>query len=73
MAQKDLAGIFAINDPSALGAYAAVEKAGLAGKVADLTKGQSQRTEESITAAYFAARHGDPPTRAELKQMGVGR
>lgn len=33
-AQKDLAGIFAINDPSALGAYAAVEKAGLAGKIA---------------------------------------
>jgi ribose transport system substrate-binding protein len=32
-AQKDLAGIFAINDPSALGAYAAVEKAGLAGKI----------------------------------------
>jgi ribose transport system substrate-binding protein len=32
-ANKDLAGIFAINDPSALGAYAAVEKAGLAGKI----------------------------------------
>jgi ribose transport system substrate-binding protein len=32
-AHKDLDGIFAINDPSALGAYAAVEKAGLAGKV----------------------------------------
>jgi ribose transport system substrate-binding protein len=32
-AQRDLAGIFAINDPSALGAYAAVEKAGLAGKI----------------------------------------
>jgi ribose transport system substrate-binding protein len=32
-ANKDLAGIFAINDPSALGAYAAVEKNGLAGKV----------------------------------------
>jgi ribose transport system substrate-binding protein len=32
-AHKDLAGIFAINDPSALGAYAAVEKAGLAGKI----------------------------------------
>jgi ribose transport system substrate-binding protein len=31
--QRDLAGIFAINDPSALGAFAAVEKAGLAGKV----------------------------------------
>lgn len=31
--QHDLAGIFAINDPSALGAYAAVEKAGLAGKI----------------------------------------
>lgn len=32
-ANRDLAGIFAINDPSALGAYAAVEKAGLAGKI----------------------------------------
>jgi ribose transport system substrate-binding protein len=32
-AHGDLNGIFAINDPSALGAYAAVEKAGLAGKV----------------------------------------
>ncbi|HEY7119057.1 MAG TPA: substrate-binding domain-containing protein [Tepidisphaeraceae bacterium] len=32
-ANKDLAGIFAINDPSALGAYAAIEKNGLAGKV----------------------------------------
>lgn len=32
-AHRDLKGIFAINDPSALGAYAAVEKAGLAGKV----------------------------------------
>jgi ribose transport system substrate-binding protein len=32
-ANKGLAGIFAINDPSALGAYAAVEKNGLAGKV----------------------------------------
>lgn len=31
--QRDLAGIFAINDPSSLGAYAAVEKAGLAGKI----------------------------------------
>jgi len=29
----DLAGIFAINDPSALGAYAAVEKEGKAGKI----------------------------------------
>jgi ribose transport system substrate-binding protein len=32
-AQKDLAGVFAINDPSALGAYAAIEKSGLAGKI----------------------------------------
>jgi ribose transport system substrate-binding protein len=31
---KDLAGVFAINDPSALGAYAAIEKSGLAGKIA---------------------------------------
>ncbi|HEY8503214.1 MAG TPA: substrate-binding domain-containing protein [Gemmataceae bacterium] len=30
---RDLAGIFAINDPSALGAYAALEKAGRAGQV----------------------------------------
>ncbi|MBL9134737.1 MAG: substrate-binding domain-containing protein [Verrucomicrobiales bacterium] len=32
-AQTDLAGIFAINDPSALGAVAALEKAGRLGKV----------------------------------------
>jgi ribose transport system substrate-binding protein len=32
-AQKDLAGVFAINDPSALGAYAAIEKSGLAGRI----------------------------------------
>jgi ribose transport system substrate-binding protein len=32
-AHPDLAGIFAINDPSALGAYAALEKAGKAGQV----------------------------------------
>ena len=32
-AHGDLAGIFAINDPSALGAYAAVEKKGLVGKI----------------------------------------
>lgn len=32
-ANKDLAGIFAINDPSALGAFAAVEKNGQAGKI----------------------------------------
>ncbi|HOX36867.1 MAG TPA: substrate-binding domain-containing protein [Candidatus Brocadiia bacterium] len=32
-AHKELDGIFAINDPSALGAYAALEKAGRAGKV----------------------------------------
>ncbi|MBM3499014.1 MAG: substrate-binding domain-containing protein [Armatimonadetes bacterium] len=32
-AHKDLNGIFAINDPSALGACAAIEKAGLTGKV----------------------------------------
>jgi ribose transport system substrate-binding protein len=32
-AHADLAGIFAINDPSALGAYAALEKAGKAGRV----------------------------------------
>jgi ribose transport system substrate-binding protein len=32
-ANKNLVGIFAINDPSALGAYAAVEKAGRAGRV----------------------------------------
>ena len=33
VAHRDLAGIFAINDPSGLGAYAAIEKAGLAGKI----------------------------------------
>jgi ribose transport system substrate-binding protein len=32
-AHSDLAGIFAINDPSALGAFAALEKAGKAGSV----------------------------------------
>jgi ribose transport system substrate-binding protein len=32
-AHADLAGIFAINDPSALGAFAALEKAGKAGQV----------------------------------------
>ncbi len=32
-AHPDLAGIFAINDPSALGAFAALEKAGKAGQV----------------------------------------
>jgi ribose transport system substrate-binding protein len=32
-AHKDLNGIFAINDPSALGACAAIEKAGLTGKI----------------------------------------
>jgi len=32
-ARKDLNGIFAINDPSALGACAAIEKAGKAGKI----------------------------------------
>lgn len=32
-AHPDLAGIFAINDPSALGAYAALEKAGKAGQI----------------------------------------
>ena len=32
-AHKDLNGIFAINDPSALGVCAAIEKAGLAGKI----------------------------------------
>jgi ribose transport system substrate-binding protein len=33
-AHQDLAGIFAINDPSALGACAAIEKAGKTGKIA---------------------------------------
>ncbi|MEK7728535.1 MAG: substrate-binding domain-containing protein [candidate division KSB1 bacterium] len=32
-AQQDLSGIFAINDPTALGAVAAIEKAGKAGKI----------------------------------------
>jgi len=32
-AHADLAGIFAINDPSALGAFAALEKAGKAGRI----------------------------------------
>jgi ribose transport system substrate-binding protein len=32
-ANKDLVGIFAINDPSALGAVAAIEKAGRAGRI----------------------------------------
>jgi len=32
-AQQDLSGIFAINDPSALGACAAIEKAGRTGKI----------------------------------------
>lgn len=31
--QKDLAGIFCINDPTALGAHAALEKTGLVGKI----------------------------------------
>jgi ribose transport system substrate-binding protein len=32
-AQKDLAGVYTSNDPSALGAYAAIEKSGLAGRI----------------------------------------
>ncbi|MHC4503723.1 MAG: substrate-binding domain-containing protein [Planctomycetota bacterium] len=39
-AHKDLAGIFAINDPTALGAYAAVEKKGLAGKIVIVGQGR---------------------------------
>jgi ribose transport system substrate-binding protein len=54
-AHPDIAGIFAINDPSALGALAAIEKAGLAGKIVVIGFDGQPEAVEAVKAGRIKA------------------
>ena len=68
-AHPDLAGIFAINDPSALGARAALEKAGKQDQVKIVAFDGQPEGKQAIKDGKFLQIRSSFPTRSEQKQL----
>src|SRR5262249_17897961 len=70
-AHPDLAGIFAINDPSALGAYAALEKAGKAQRVKIVGFDGQPEGKQAIKQGKIYADTGPFPEKIGARPMQI--